>query len=233
MDFGTTWKTGDTIEMELDLISYALKYYKNGQFIGTAFENIECDKDTKYRMAVFVCNQNDNIILAEHCLYYDIKGQLQDALKCLNKCSTEATNIKDILNKYSNGSSENYTLDEIIQIGDEIKDGRSLLSNVVKQKCNEIDKLLSNSETALQKMLNPDTAMYKQWTLNQILLWICSLENGRFQQYYKLLEKEFRKDGITSDDLPDLTRQDLKTYGMNLFKDRKALENHFQALVKQ
>ena len=58
------------------------------------------------------------------------------------------------------------------------------------------------------------------------------MENCRFQQYYKLLEKEFRKDGIAGDDLPDLTRQDLKTYGMDFFKDRKALEGHFQSLHK-
>ena len=51
-------KTGDIVEMILDLDKFQLKYVVNGEDFGVAFDNIE---DTGYRVAVSMNKTNDEI----------------------------------------------------------------------------------------------------------------------------------------------------------------------------
>ena len=57
-----------------------------------------------------------------------------------------------------------------------------------------------------------------------------SLENGRYIKYVEGLISGFKADQVSSSDLPDLDQGDLKLFGIDLFKDRKHLKQHFVKL---
>ena len=53
-----------------------------------------------------------------------------------------------------------------------------------------------------------DASQYKSWNIQEILLWIRSLENGRFIPHIDKLRIGFERAQIVGEDLPELTRGD-------------------------
>ena len=81
-------------------------------------------------------------------------------------------------------------------------------------------------------MLIPNTADYKEWDVEAMLRWIGQLENGRLNKYIDVLSNGFIGSGISGEDLPELTRNDLSSYPFEIghFRDKKQLEMHFKSL---
>ena len=80
----------------------------------------------------------------------------------------------------------------------------------------------------------PKIKNYKKWNLDDILLWIRCLENGRFIPYLAKLKNGFVKSEIvTGGELPHLSTADLSCppFGIiKTFRDKRNLIEHFQKL---
>ena len=82
-------------------------------------------------------------------------------------------------------------------------------------------------------MIVPNVKQYKSWNLNEIISWLSSLENSRFNPYLNILQEGFVNDGIDSGEyLPDITKSDLRVepFKIGSFKDRRDLEKYFKSL---
>ena len=63
----------------------------------------------------------------------------------------------------------------------------------------------------MKKIATPDTQQYKYWDVQQIILWIRGLKQGRFIKHIAKLRNGFIKSEIIGEDLPQLTRNDLSS----------------------
>ena len=55
------FKTGDEIILELNFFMKRLRFHRNNRYIGTIFENIDCHKHTKYRLAISLIHKEDKL----------------------------------------------------------------------------------------------------------------------------------------------------------------------------
>ena len=79
----------------------------------------------------------------------------------------------------------------------------------------------------------PNTAKYAEWNVDAILLWIRSLENGRYFKYLDVLRVGLKESDIDSGELlPDLQTADLSVtpFHIKSFRDKRDLIRHFRAL---
>eukprot|EP01084_Bolivina_argentea_P230135 388229_1 len=87
----------------------------------------------------------------------------------------------------------------------------------------------------IASLSNTNIKEYQKWNINQMILWISSLDNGRFAPYLDVLRQGFESDSIDSGDwLPELDRNTLGGAPFNIrnFKDRVCLEKHFKSLLQ-
>jgi len=112
-----------------------------------------------------------------------------------------------------------------------------------EHKCSECDLLreevsalkrqlesLNEDRVAAEKSRVPDIRHHKEWTLEQIMEWMGSLEDGRFKRYLNGLRLAFNAEGIDGSSLQQIDRAELKGWGVDVFADRSALEKHIQSL---
>ena len=137
---------------------------------------------------------------------------------------------------------EEYNQSKLQNIIDQIIDTDSTINEQFKAYKENVDKIVVASksfneyiqdiEGVMTKLCKPDPAEYANWNIEQIMVWIQSLENGRYHKYLDALKNGLEKDGISGDVLPELTRQDLaiSPYNITNFKDRKQIAIHFQSL---
>ena len=72
-----------------------------------------------------------------------------------------------------------------------------------------VNKYIQDIDGVMKTLLTPDVSNYRSWNVSQILIWIQSLENGRFNKHIDKLRNGFIKSEIIGEDLPELTRNDL------------------------
>ena len=97
------------------------------------------------------------------------------------------------------------------------------------QIANEFSQYISNMQLLIDKFTKPDINNHINWNANDIILWISTLDNGKYAKY----AKGFRKSGISSTKwLPQLTQQQLSSppFNIALFQDQLALLTYFQSL---
>eukprot|EP01083_Nonionella_stella_P194297 716706_1 len=105
--------------------------------------------------------------------------------------------------------------------------------NKMQQGINEFIRNVEDISGYVSTVSSPDINKYKQWTCNDIVIWILSLDNGRFADYIDQI-----KDGLIDSEINDgqtlleLTRSDLSVppFNINSFKVKKDLIAHFQSL---
>eukprot|EP01084_Bolivina_argentea_P024704 45990_1 len=94
-----------------------------------------------------------------------------------------------------------------------------------------INKLkIENKELKLKSI---DVSKYKEWNYENILLWIMSLENGRYLKYEQTLRMNLKHEEVIGDNLKDVDAIDIKGWGVANFGDKKSLMQHIQRLVNQ
>eukprot|EP01084_Bolivina_argentea_P035898 66463_1 len=98
------------------------------------------------------------------------------------------------------------------------------------------DAFIKNMEVVEEFIANeyiPDVAKYKEWKLDEMMVWIKSLDDGRFVKYLNRLLYGFKESDIASGDiLPDLETADLAVPPFNIknFRDKRDLIRHFKDL---
>jgi len=141
----------------------------------------------------------------------------------------------------------NYNILKVDEIGEmdieELVNPNSLFNNKLDKYAeivNAINVCSSNfkqSLVELKQYMNrkyiPNTANYKNWDISEIILWIKSLENGRFIKYIDILTNGFNESEIINgEDLPDLTTADLSVtpFNIKIFRDKRDLIKNFKSL---
>ena len=64
--YGDSYTKGDTLTVQLDLINGKITFYKNGKSQGVAYENIQQDVNTEYRLAISMGDRNSNIEMTNY-----------------------------------------------------------------------------------------------------------------------------------------------------------------------
>jgi len=77
-----------------------------------------------------------------------------------------------------------------------------------------------------------DTFDFMEWDWQKILLWVCSLENGRFKKYETVLRAALSEQSVRGEDLLHVNQLVVKYWGIKDAKDRHALSGHIQELVE-
>ena len=110
----------------------------------------------------------------------------------------------------------------------ELKQNIGQLMDQQKQRDFEFANL--RKENTELRMRNINIQKYAQWNVKQIIFWILSLENQRFEKYTKQLRKEFISEGINGSDITEIDEFNLQKWGVQNFRDRKDLMKHIKTL---
>eukprot|EP01084_Bolivina_argentea_P023213 43283_1 len=81
---------------------------------------------------------------------------------------------------------------------------------------------------AQQKMLNVDD--YTKWDCDDVIEWICALENNRFRKYKIKLSASIQQENINGKYLREVDKADLHRLGVTDFGDKVSLINHIKQL---
>eukprot|EP01084_Bolivina_argentea_P218203 370335_1 len=125
----------------------------------------------------------------------------------------ENETLQKKLNKFQN---------QITLLIDEQKEMQFTIDNL-KEENNKLKLTLKRRHTD-----------FKEWDYNDVIEWIFSIENGLFQKHYENdLHREITENQLSGNDLVQLTTNDMKGFGIKLFKHKKLLEQHIQKLLNQ
>lgn len=226
--FGQGYQSGDIIKMAVDFEKKQLTYYKNNTLIGVVFDDIKTKNVQGYRLAVGLSYNNEIVTLEQYSKSSDYSLTYE-----LNKVGT-------LLSKAAEKSEKQYNKLETNKKDIKMSDLLKISNNIVlyHSKRKEISLLLNTLDENMIKIekenkahINPDASNYESWTVNDIIMWVISLDNGRFRKYCEKLKDSFVKNELKGGDLPDISRQDLDiSFGIKSFSDRVALEKHLRGL---
>ena len=229
--YGQGFNNGDTITLELDLINKQISYWKNNTFEGIAYQNINCNNGNdgiKYRLALSGYN-SFQFTVEKIWILNDNKfdSSMDGIINSIDKCMTKVNKFNNKLVNKQFGS-----LDKLVKFSENVELNKKKL-HTINKKIENLGRLMNGLDKELSKQLKPESKNYKEWDSNQALLWIISLENGRFKKYSQVLGKSFNDNSLKGGDLPDVTRRDLQDFGVKVFGDRVSLEKYCQGLGNQ
>ena len=95
----------------------------------------------------------------------------------------------------------------------------------------EINTLKSeNNRLKLRELNNMD---YTKWNNDDILIWILSLNNNKFEKYKNVLNKNLSLQNIKGIDLQNMNEFDIQGLGITDFSDKKELIQQIKQLIDQ
>ena len=99
----------------------------------------------------------------------------------------------------------------------------------------EMELLINNlkKENASLKKKNIEELNFINWNHEEILLWILSIDDGYFDKYSNILDKELNDCEMRGKDLLELSTKDIRGLGVKVFADAKKLEKCIQELVNK
>ena len=244
-----------------------IAFSRNGHYLGIAYNNIPNTGNIKWRLAVSLCWQNDEV---QRLSYVNLTGTgLQSLSEDEEKQQNANGQSENVSEEHKNSKSKNknkvmtivdnnhnhihectdllktqMTLMEDNYSEDKIKEMR--MKDLVQNKeylsglkgdidalqigLKELMEMVMKSENVMNECMTYDIHEYESWDMNTIEIWLYSLEDGRYKKYIDRLIKEFKEDEITADNLPELDRADLRSFGVSNFEDRKDLLKHLVGL---
>ena len=102
------------------------------------------------------------------------------------------------------------------------------------EECKELELSLNQARNELDEMRikqKMDPSMYKTWSSDELISWICQLDDGIYVKYKEKLSVGFRDEGLNGKVIQHLDRQELRGFGVDSFSDRANIYQHIQALV--
>eukprot|EP01083_Nonionella_stella_P106808 308573_1 len=154
--------------------------------------------------------------------------------------TNEAPNIYSKTMKLQHQSAEtNHDLQlENDRLKSELKEAMAeiiRLSNAnseLNEECKETKLELIRVKTELRKA-KLNTNNYLEWTDLEVVDWITSIHDGVYVQYEENLRLLFAKESVSGAVLSEISKPDLKDWGIHNFSDRSNLYKQIQKLVKQ
>ena len=81
------------------------------------------------------------------------------------------------------------------------------------------------------KLKSIDINNWKDWNYKQIIIWIMSLDKGRFKKYEKILLSSLEEEEMNGSGLTRVDTADVKGWGIKNFHDKKDLVKYVHDLV--
>lgn len=197
---------------------------KHRNYYRTEIEIPVDSKDIANDVANFVIADLDSNIGHILTNLTTISEMLQETTKNVNKHYNDICNMNMNVDQNHLNVTTNKEIKSILSKIESCE----ILGNKIEQQLSDYKEKIKLLRDKVDKLQMID---YKNWSLNEIINWINSLENGMFKKYDAILRQSFKQDSVTGADLPQITRNDLKMFGVNVFGDRVLLESHFQKLV--
>eukprot|EP01083_Nonionella_stella_P039678 107907_1 len=88
-------------------------------------------------------------------------------------------------------------------------------------------------EISKLKQKSMDTVNYMNWKYEDIVMWIMSLSNNRFNKYHDQLLQSLKEEGIQGVHLDEVNEVDIKGWGVKNFEDKKFLMTKIKELRHQ
>ena len=82
------------------------------------------------------------------------------------------------------------------------------------------------------KLENLKVEKYAEWSVDEIIYWIMSLDSNMYSQYEAALRKALVEEGINGECLEMVGKDDIKRWGITNFKHFTILHQHIRALVE-
>eukprot|EP01084_Bolivina_argentea_P271468 461926_1 len=93
------------------------------------------------------------------------------------------------------------------------------------------DPIIETDDTEKKQNDNKTGKYVIEWSTQELLNWILSVEDGRYKIFKDKLSSGFNDEQVNGQNIKDVNEQDLRHYGVNILSDRKDLMKHIQSLV--
>ena len=104
------------------------------------------------------------------------------------------------------------------------------LSEECKEKTLELISLNKQLQK-LNKLRFIDTSDYLSWSADDIVDYLCTLNNGKYEKYSAKLRIVFAEEGVDGESIKDIDKPSLRDWGVNNFKDRANIFNKLQEII--
>ena len=88
-------------------------------------------------------------------------------------------------------------------------------------------------QVAALKLKAIDESKFMEWEWEEVLLWILSIEKGRYKKYESVLRQSLSEEEVKGEYLGNVDSADIKGWGIKSFLDKKDLCNHISDLVER
>eukprot|EP01083_Nonionella_stella_P178660 631791_1 len=201
---------------------YSHDLFPEGMYGGTPFKDgdcvrlkLDCSGTNNMKLSLFHVDPN-NINLG--CKKSD------GASFSIKKTSTYRLMVK--VSKTNNNNSKQMPQIEMISFQTQ----QAQKQQQTKTQTQQEQKQQQSQSKQAQRL---DTAQYLQWSSDQLVDWIVSLEDGKYQQYENKFRTQFSKEGVNGEAIPHIDRVALNHWGIQNFMDRANLDNAIKRLVQQ
>ena len=170
----------------------------------------------------------------------------KDEKKAEEKLDQVLEDLEDEMNGFKTKYNEQKLQETMKRSPKELVEPASTMNINIKKYEEKLERILQatksfakhveETKSRIEVLSVPNIEEYKTWTLDQIMIWIMSLDGGKFQEYENKLRNGFVKSKISKGDvLTELDRSDLSSSPFNIdeFVIKKQLINHFQSLKRE
>eukprot|EP01084_Bolivina_argentea_P268764 456597_1 len=243
---------GDTVSFTVDFPSCKLLYavqskYKNKN--GVLMENVDItNKRFKFAMKFYNIKDSASILSIdvhneeqkhnETEIETDMLRKQINELKIMNE--KLQNDVIKAVEKSSKMQNENVPINnkvtEYVQQNSLLQSEICKLKKVVEELQNEkkdmeMEIIELKKENSRLKLKNLDPNEYQNWSTEQVVYWIISLDNGSYKQYGNILTKSLSEENIDGECLSEIDSVDIKIWGIKDYRHRKAIYNHIKLLI--
>eukprot|EP01084_Bolivina_argentea_P126138 223402_1 len=161
----------------------------------------------------------------------------------IKQLSEQQSNINLILDKAIAKKTDNISLQKQLETNrnlqqkyNELREKYAKLNNEKslledEQKVFEMTIHELREENKQLKMQSLNINKYEEWSSEEIVHWIISLNPQIYGKYEQILTKTLKEEQVTGDCMCDVDVSDIKRWGIVQFKHSKALMKHIEALI--
>ena len=166
--------------------------------------------------------------------YHKSKASNSKLQQLVNDCNKKYQQImmeKELIQQENNAlklklQQSEHEKNNYIQKYNASKERESALAEECKEKTLE----LISVKKQLRK-LQLDPKYYMSWSSDDVADYLCTLDGGKYGKYSAKLRIAFNEEGVDGEAIKDIDKESLKGWGINNFKDRASIYNHFQDIV--
>eukprot|EP00484_Ammonia_sp_Unknown_P025596 CAMPEP_0197029574 /NCGR_PEP_ID=MMETSP1384-20130603/9002_1 /TAXON_ID=29189 /ORGANISM="Ammonia sp." /LENGTH=308 /DNA_ID=CAMNT_0042458775 /DNA_START=167 /DNA_END=1093 /DNA_ORIENTATION=+ len=231
-------KTGDALEMILDLTALHLRYVLNGRQLGVAFEEIEA---CSYVAVVAMRQPNDCLQLLSYQTSTDTLSAAEDEQKCehCHKLQAELNHLKQVNTELTQQIQVLQRRNaESMQQGKQIEEEYRKMNEAnikLNEECKtfqmDLREMTEKYEAMLRKV-NMNECNYLKWDSEMLCDWMLSLD-AAFAECADKLRAKLKEEEVDGSQLADLDKQDLHRYGIRTLKHKNLIMQNIARITNR